>query len=219
MIHVHVEMEKNTSNVTENKNFPKILFTLLLIMSHTPHNEKSNFTTEDIQEANSTISEYIKFFRDFIVILFIVFFIRIFIITPFQINGQSMESSYHDKEFILVNKFSYLNFAEDPIDQLDNPVWEYLGAIWKKIPIHIGDPVRGDVVVIKPHVDKTREHYIKRVIGMPGDMIRFESGSVFLKTPNSSEFIQIHEPYLSLSNSGHTYLPDYIEANQFLIPE
>ncbi len=54
-------------------------------------------------------------------------------------------------------------------------------SLWQKIPIHIGDPIRGDVVVIKPHVDKNREHYIKRVIGLPGDIIRFESGSVFIQ--------------------------------------
>lgn len=53
--------------------------------------------------------------------------------------------------------------------------------MWNSIPIHIGDPVRGDVVVIKPHVDKNREHYIKRVIALPGDIIKFESGSVFIK--------------------------------------
>jgi len=46
----------------------------------------------------------------------VVFFIRAFIITPFQINGQSMEASYHDKEFILVDKFSYLDFSQDTLD-------------------------------------------------------------------------------------------------------
>jgi signal peptidase I len=54
-------------------------------------------------------------------------------------------------------------------------------SLWQKIPIHIGDPIRGDVVVIKPHVDKTREHYIKRIIALPGDIIKFESGSVYVQ--------------------------------------
>ena len=100
----------------------------------------------------------------------------------------------------------------------DNSIWNYLSSIWQQIPIHIGDPVRGDVVVIKPHVDKTREHYIKRVIGMPGDIIRFESGIVSLQIAGGNGFVTLYEPYLSASNSGHTYLPDYIEGNQFLIP-
>ncbi len=78
--------------------------------------------------------------------------------------------------------------------------------------------MRGDVVVIKPHVDKTREHYIKRVIGLPGDTIRFESGSVLLKVSGSNTFVTLQEPYLSASNRGHTYLRDYIEENQFIVP-
>jgi len=73
--------------------------------------------------------------------------------------------------------------------------------MWKKIAIHIGDPIRGDVVVIKPHVDKVREHYIKRVIALPGDAIKFESGSVYIRVTGDDSFVQLQEPYLTLSNS------------------
>jgi signal peptidase I len=83
----------------------------------------------------------------------------------------------------------------------------------------VGDPKRGDVVVITPHVDKTREYYIKRVIAIPGDTIRFENGQVYIKTPTASGFVQISEPYLSLSNSGHTYLSEAIQERQFLLGE
>lgn len=127
-------------------------------------NSESIFKENDLQQVNSTFSEFITFLRDFVIILIIVFFIRTFIITPFQINGQSMETSYHDKEFILVDKFSYLDFAQDMSDTTDSSLWMYISDFWRQIPIHISDPERGDVVVIKPHVDKTREHYIKRVI-------------------------------------------------------
>lgn len=128
---------------------------------------ESSFIETDLEEVNSTFSEFIKFLRDFVIILIIVLFIRTFIITPFQINGASMEESYHDKEFILVDKFSYLDFAQDIWTQTDGPILTSIASFWQKIPIHIGDPVRGDVVVIKPHVDKDREHYIKRVIAVP----------------------------------------------------
>ncbi len=183
-------------------------------------NQEPSFIETDLEKVNSTFSESIIFFRDFVVILLIVFFIRSFLITPFQINGQSMESSYHNKEFILVDKFSYLDFSQDNLEIPENWFgWSFINNIWNNIPIHIWDPVRGDVVVIKPHVDKNREHYIKRIIGIPGDMIKFESGSVFIKVAWRENFVQIFEPYLSLSNSWHTYLPDYIEGNQFLVPD
>lgn len=79
----------------------------------------SSFIESDLEEVNSSFSEFITFLRDFIIILVIVFFIRIFVITPFQINGESMKNSYYDKEFILVDKFSYLDFSQDMGDPMD----------------------------------------------------------------------------------------------------
>ena len=67
------------------------------------------FRTEELSESNKTIREVIGFLRDLVIIFIIVIFIRSFIVTPFRINGSSMETSYHDKEYIIVDKFSYLN--------------------------------------------------------------------------------------------------------------
>ena len=72
----------------------------------------SEFETVSIDETSSTFREFITFFRDLIIILIIVIMIRVFLITPFRINGTSMEESYHEKEYILVDKLSYLNFPE-----------------------------------------------------------------------------------------------------------
>lgn len=102
----------------------------------------SKISESDIEEVNGTFSEYISFFRDFIIILVVVILIRIFIVTPFQINGQSMESSYHNKEFILVDKLSYLNFSSDMQSYRDNPTWGWMIQLWQSIPVHIGDPKR-----------------------------------------------------------------------------
>ena len=178
----------------------------------------AEFETEDISDSDSTFRELITFFRDLIIILIIVILIRIFLITPFRINGTSMEESYHEKEYILVDKLSYLNLpdtfgAKTSLNSVQNTVNSLLG----KVPLRIGDPKRGDVVVITPHVDKNREYYIKRVIALPGDTIRFEEWHVFIKTSTSSGFTQIHEPYLSLSNSGRTYLSEAIPESQFLL--
>ena len=88
----------------------------------------------------------------------------------------------------------------------------------EKLPIHNGDPQRGDVVVVKPHVDMEREFYIKRVIGIPGDTIRIRDGKVWLKTPENADFVELKESYLG-ANEGKTYLPQNIEDQEFVVPE
>lgn len=97
---------------------------------------------------------------------------------PFQISGQSMASSYYNKEFILVDRLSYI----------------------------IGSPERGDVIVFRPGVDKDKKYFLKRIIGMPGDNVKIESGEVYVKTPQSSEYVKLDETYLNTENKGFTYV-------------
>lgn len=107
-----------------------------------------------------------------------------------------MEASYHDGEFILVNKFSYADFGV----------------------AKVGDPVRGDVVILRPHASNGKEYYIKRVIGMPGDTIKFEAGEVFMKKSGSTTFVKLNEDYLSAGNKGKTFLPMDVRETEFLVP-
>jgi signal peptidase I len=91
---------------------------------------------------NKMMREIFDFIKDIVIIISLVFIIRSFLVLPFQINGQSMYSSYYDREFIIVDRFSYLDIPN----------------------IKEGTPKRGDVVVFRPHVNKEKEYYIKRVI-------------------------------------------------------
>ena len=124
----------------------------------------------ELNEASLTLSHFIKFLRDIVIIFLLAFSIRSFIATPFQIDGNSMNNNYYDNEYILVNTFGYLNFDTHFNEYIKNnpdPITGTIAKIFKKIPIHIGDPERGDVIVLKPHVDASRQFFLKRVIGLP----------------------------------------------------
>ncbi|MDI3259808.1 MAG: signal peptidase I [Sinobacteraceae bacterium] len=89
-------------------------------------------------------------------VILLVFVVRSFIVEPFRIPSGSMIPTLHVGDFILVNKFDYgLRCPVGRCKFLD-----------------IGEPKRGDVVVFRwprdPSVD-----FIKRVIGLPGDHIRY----------------------------------------------
>ncbi len=140
--------------------------------------------------------ESIEFFRDLIIVIAVVFFIRTFIAEPFQISWQSMSTSYYDKEFIIVDRFSYL----------DVPVLKN-GAI-----------SRWDVIVFKPNVSKEKQYYIKRVIGLPGETLKIEDGQVYIKKVGWTEFIQLDEKYLSAVNKGLTFVRWEKKAHEYTVP-
>ena len=180
------------------------------------------YTNPEVHEATATLMTVIKFLRDIVVIFLIAFAIRSFLVTPFQIQGVSMDDSFSDREYILVNTFGYLNFDthfNEFLHSNPDPVSGTIAQLLKKIPIHVGDPKRGDVIVLKPHIDKSREYYIKRVIGLPGETVRIFDGKVFIKKVDAEDFVEINESYLSLVNSGQTLVNDQRTEKIFEIPE
>lgn len=83
----------------------------------------------------------------------------------------------------------------------------------------MGDPIRGDVVILRPHASNGKEYYIKRVVGIHGDTIRFSSGNVLLKQSGKTNFVQLSEVYLSIANNGKTFLPIDVKETEFTVPE
>ena len=100
----------------------------------------------------------VEYGKSFFPVLFIVLVLRSFLVEPFQIPSGSMKPTLDVGDFILVNKFSY---------------GIRLPVVDTKI-IEVGDPQRGDVMVFRYPSDPT-VNYIKRVVGLPGDKIRYTS--------------------------------------------
>lgn len=78
--------------------------------------------------------------------------IYLFFFRPFQVSGESMDSTFKNKEYILTN----------------------IIAVKLNMPIN-----RGDVIVFKAPTDKDKD-FIKRVIGIPGDTVMVQNGYVFV---------------------------------------
>ena len=137
-----------------------------------------------------------------------------------------MEDHYHNNEYILVDKFSYLNLPthfHEWNNENTNFFQRTIAQFFEKIPFNIGNPQRGDVVVIRPHVSEIQEYYLKRVIGLPGETVRIFDGKVFIKKVDAEDFVEINEPYLAERNKDKTYFSpalvlDIFETD-FMIPE
>lgn len=94
--------------------------------------------------------------KSFFPVLAIVLVLRSFLIEPFQIPSGSMLPTLEVGDFILVNKYAY---------GLRLPV------AGTKV-LEVDDPQRGDIMVFRFPEDGTT-NYIKRVVGVPGDKIRY----------------------------------------------
>lgn len=106
---------------------------------------------------------WVEYAKSFFPVILAVFMLRSFLVEPFKIPSGSMIPTLQVGDFILVNKFTY---------------GIRLPIIGQKL-VEINNPQRGDVMVFhypeNPSVD-----YIKRVVGLPGDVVSYRGKQVFI---------------------------------------
>ncbi len=112
-----------------------------------------------VAEQEPIVVEYAK---SFFPVLLIVLVLRSFLVEPFQIPSGSMIPALEVGDFILVNKYTY---------GLRLPV------VGTKI-VEMNEPQRGEVMVFIPPHDS--RYFIKRVVGLPGDTVRYEDKVLYI---------------------------------------
>lgn len=129
----------------------------------------------------------VEYARSFFPVLLVVLVFRSFLFEPFQIPTGSMIPTLKIGDFIVVNKYSY--GVRLPVTNT-------------KI-IDVGEPKRGDVMVFIPPHDPT--YYIKRVVGLPGDHIRYEDKVLYI---NGEEMEQTFVTNLQDGGSSVSYFKE-----------
>ena len=112
---------------------------------------------------------YIDNIKTIFYALIIAVLIRSIIIQPFYIPSSSMEPNLLIGDRLFVSKYSY-GYSKHSFP-FSPPLF--------KGRILISKPERGDVVVFKTPSDN-RTDYIKRLIGLPGDKIKFIDGDLHI---------------------------------------
>jgi signal peptidase I len=171
--------------------------------------------TRHRESAHSSVLEYAE---SLLVTVLLALFGTTFIVQAFKIPSQSMEPTLLVGDHLLVNKF----------------VFEGRGAWYEKfLPYR---PVRrGDIIVFKfPYDD--HPHYVKRVIGLPGDRLRIINQHVYVNGEPLDEPYVVHDP-LGADSFGDDFPPtsrhflesglrpewaarlfDYVDRSSLVIP-
>ena len=134
----------------------------------------------------STIIDNLK---TLIYALIIAVIIRSLIIQPFYIPSSSMEINLLVGDRLFVTKYSY-GFSNHSFP-FSPPI--YKGRIFEK------NPKRGDIIVFKTPADN-RTDYIKRLIGLPGDIIQFIDGNLYLNNNQILRTLISNDDYIYCGN-------------------
>lgn len=114
--------------------------------------ETVEFNKDEGDSPDSTIKDFfIELLQVVVVALAIIIPVRYFFIKPFYVKGASMEPTFQDREYLVIDEISY----------------------------RFNDPLRGDVVVFKYPRDP-KQFFIKRIIGLPGETIQITGGQVLV---------------------------------------
>ena len=115
------------------------------------------------EHANKALRETVEFTNSLLPVFLVVLLIRSFVVEPFTIPSGSMLPTLEVNDFILVNKFAY---------GLRLPVTNTR-------VVALGEPQRGDIMVFRYPLNR-RQNFIKRVVGLPGDVISQRDGRLLV---------------------------------------
>lgn len=136
-----------------------------------------------------------------------VFLILHSTVQNYRVEGLSMSPSLEDEQRILVNRIVYLSVLTERIAWIV-PGWdEERSNRW--YPFH--EPRRGEMVVFKSTVPPHKD-FIKRVIGITGDVVEISQGIVYVNGE------ALDEPYVKNAIRVHeSWAPIYVKAGEYYV--
>jgi len=132
------------------------------------------------EPVSTVLADTVQFLASTIVI---AIFVIVFLAQAFQIPSESMEETLLVGDYLLVDKVHYGE-----------------GGLWGKI-LPYDSVRRGDIIVFKWPI-KPGNHFVKRVIGLPGDRLRMLRGRVFVNGQ------PLNEPYADFRARNHDFYRD-----------
>lgn len=117
---------------------------------------------------NKIFSGFFELLKIVVVALIIVIPVRYFLFQPFFVKGASMEPAFDDGQYLIIDEIS-----------------------WR-----LREPQRGEVAVFK-YPNDPKQYFIKRIIGLPGETVIIDNGTVTIEEANQGKTFMLSEKYLA----------------------
>lgn len=119
---------------------------------------------EQEPQKENFLKEIVKFT---LIALVIVIPIRLYVAQPFIVSGASMDPTFKNGQYLIVDQFTY----------------------------HFNNPKREDVIIFRyPRDPKT--FFIKRIIGLPGETVKLTDGKITIINKEHPEGMAIEDPHV-----------------------
>lgn len=102
--------------------------------------------------------------KAFLIAMAIIIPIRYFLVQPFFVRGVSMEPTFEDGEYLIIDQLSY-RFRE---------------------------PTRGEVIVFRYPL-RPSQFFIKRIVGLPGERVRVDNGQIVIQNETHPQGVVLDE--------------------------
>jgi len=123
---------------------------------------------DPVAEQPTSLRHFLGDILETLVLSVVLFLVINGISARIRVESISMQPTLYEGNFVLVNRIAY----------------------------RIGEPGRGDIIVFRYPPDPDREPYIKRLIGLPGDVVNVENGQVLVNGfPLSETYIMADPNY------------------------
>lgn len=129
----------------------------------------------------------VEVFKFAILALVIVVPFRLFIAQPFIVSGASMSPTFETGEYLVIDQLTY----------------------------RFEPPKRGDVIVFRFPNDPSK-FFIKRIIGLPGEVVELANGYTTIKNPATGTTTRLNEPYL-ITDRTDDHLTTTLSSDDYFV--
>ncbi len=99
--------------------------------------------------------------------------VRYFLFKPFYVKGQSMEPTFYEHEYLIIDEITY----------------------------RLREPERGEIVVFRAP-NSPKDYYLKRVIGLPGERVKVEGNKIIIYNDANPLGVVMEETYIEEETAG-----------------